>query len=287
MVFVNKINFELRDIEAIDLTMGMGIKKVYPPIENLEVIPTKEQQVFSHENSYGYDNVTVEPIPDEYIIPDGTLPITENATYDVRKFARVSTAVKPAPVLQDKELTINENGTHDITYDEGYDGLNQVSVTVDAIEDLTEELDAYNNEITEQEQTIDSILRSLMTKVISGGDNMDIYSTEETVVGKYLDDTYYRKVIEVDIEPNTNTTILNSDLGLSDADKIVVNTGSSVALYYNAAKTKYGFSGISYYLSSTDRAHVYINMDKNLIIQNQNETPRKYYIVLEYTKKTN
>lgn len=168
---MNEINFELRDVEAIDLTMGMGIKKVYPPIENLEVIPTKEQQIFNHENSYGYDEVIVEPIPDEYIIPDGTLPITENATYDVRRFARVSTAVKPAPVLQDKELTINENGTHDITYDEGYDGLNQVSVTVDAIEDLSEELDVYHNEVTEQEATIDTILKTLQHKAISGGTN--------------------------------------------------------------------------------------------------------------------
>ena len=33
------------------------------------------------------------------------------------------------PVLQDKEVTINENGTTNITADEGYDGLSEVEVT--------------------------------------------------------------------------------------------------------------------------------------------------------------
>ena len=163
---MNEINFEIQDIEKIDLSMDAGIKKIYPPIENLEVMPTKEQQIFTHENSYGYDNVTINPIPDEYIIPDGTLPITENATYDVRKFARVSASVYPAPNLQDKEITIEENGTHNITADEEYDGLNQVSVTVNAIEDLSEELGTYNQELIEQETTITNIIETLQNKAL-------------------------------------------------------------------------------------------------------------------------
>lgn len=126
---MNEINFEIKDVEKIDLSMDVGVKEIFPPIENLEVTPTKEQQVFTHENSYGYDNVTVNAIPDEYIIPDGTLPITENMTYDVRRYARVSASVHPAPYLQDKEVTITENGTQNITFDEGYDGLNSVEVT--------------------------------------------------------------------------------------------------------------------------------------------------------------
>lgn len=35
---------------------------IYPSLENLEVNPTNEQQVFNHENSYGYDKVTVNAI---------------------------------------------------------------------------------------------------------------------------------------------------------------------------------------------------------------------------------
>ena len=167
---MNEINFEIQDVEKIDLSMDVGVKEIYPPIENLEVTPTKEQQVFTHENSYGYDNVTVQPIPDEYIIPEGLLPITENTTYDVRKYARVSASVHPAPNLQDKSITINENGTQNITFDDGYDGLNQVDVTieVEGKEDLTEELNTYNTELTEQEVTINDIVEALKGKA-SGG----------------------------------------------------------------------------------------------------------------------
>ena len=70
------------------------------------------------------------------------------------------------PILQDKALTINENGTHVVKADEGYNGLNQVSVTVDAIEDLEEELSIYNEELTEQETTIETLIQALKDKGI-------------------------------------------------------------------------------------------------------------------------
>ena len=62
MAFMNEINFNVEDIEQVDLSIGMGIKKIYPPIENLEVTPSNEEQIFTHENSYGYDKVTVNTV---------------------------------------------------------------------------------------------------------------------------------------------------------------------------------------------------------------------------------
>lgn len=115
--------------QVISGGVNKSTEKVLPELEDITITPTKQQQVFNHENSDGYDNVTVNPIPDEYIIPEGMLPITENTTYDVRKYARVSASVHPAPYLQDKEVTITENGTQNITFDDGYDGLNSVEVT--------------------------------------------------------------------------------------------------------------------------------------------------------------
>ena len=166
---MNEINFEMQDVGKIDLSMDVGVKKIFPPIENLEVTPTKEQQAFTHENSYGYDNVTVNPIPDEYIIPDGTLEVTVNGDVDVTNFKKARVGVYTPPKLQDKEITpskqiqivnsdneydglnqvivnsipeeyiipnlqdksitITENGIQNITFDEGYDGLNSVEVT--------------------------------------------------------------------------------------------------------------------------------------------------------------
>ena len=150
---MNEINFNVEDIEQVDLSIGMGIKEIYPPIENLEVTPTKEQQVFNHENSYGYDNVTVNPISDDYIIPSGTLPITENITYDVREYARVSASVHPTPNLQDKEVTpIKE--VQNIKSDEGFDGLNQVIVNSIPDEYIIPSLEAKVITPTKETQTV-------------------------------------------------------------------------------------------------------------------------------------
>lgn len=77
---MNEINFNVEDIEKIDLSIGMGIKEIYPPIENLEITPTKEQQVFNHENSYGYDIVTVNPMKSLSIeVQDNTLIFSEGS----------------------------------------------------------------------------------------------------------------------------------------------------------------------------------------------------------------
>ena len=58
MEYMNEINFNVEDIKKIDLSMDVGIKEIYPSLENLEIIPTSEKQVFNHPNSYGYDKVT-------------------------------------------------------------------------------------------------------------------------------------------------------------------------------------------------------------------------------------
>jgi hypothetical protein len=92
--------------------------KVLPELENLEVTPTKQKQEYNHETSDGYNNVIVNPIPDEYIIPEGTLPITENTTYDVTNYARVSASVQPVIpdeyIIPTGTLDITKNGTYDV-----------------------------------------------------------------------------------------------------------------------------------------------------------------------------
>lgn len=71
-------DFMLEDVEVLDFELDVGVKEIYPEIENLEVTPSKEQQVFTHENSYGYDTVTVEP----YTANVERRTITENGTYN-------------------------------------------------------------------------------------------------------------------------------------------------------------------------------------------------------------
>lgn len=79
-----EIEFEIQE-EDIPLTMNLedDVYLVEPKTETLEVTPTKETQYFESETGIYYDNVTVNPIPDEYIIPNlGTKTITKNGTYN-------------------------------------------------------------------------------------------------------------------------------------------------------------------------------------------------------------
>ena len=79
-----EIEFEIQE-EDIPLTMDLedDVYLVEPKTESLEVTPTKETQYFESETGIYYDNVTVNPIPDEYIIPNlGTKTITKNGTYN-------------------------------------------------------------------------------------------------------------------------------------------------------------------------------------------------------------
>ena len=53
------------EVKKKSINMNINAGKIYPPLENLEVNPTKEKQVFNHENSYGYDDVVVNPVTNE------------------------------------------------------------------------------------------------------------------------------------------------------------------------------------------------------------------------------
>lgn len=153
---MNEIKFIIEDIEPMNLSMDVGIKEISPPIENLEVTPTKEQQTFTHENSYGYDNVTVNPIPDEYIIPEGSLDINANGEVDVTAFRMARVGVHKPPTLQSKEVTPTKE-MQVVGADEEYDGLDAVVVnpipneyivpsgTIEITENGTQDVTSYSS----------------------------------------------------------------------------------------------------------------------------------------------
>lgn len=86
-----------------------------PKLQTKIVTPTKSQQTVSPDSGYdGLSGVTVNAIPDNYVIPTGTVNITTNGTHDVSGKASVVVAVPssqptlnaPTIAINDKTLTI-------------------------------------------------------------------------------------------------------------------------------------------------------------------------------------
>lgn len=86
---------------------NLGIKAITvnpTPSSAKTITPTKDTQTVNPDSGKLLSSVTVNPIPEAYIIPAGTKDITENGTVDVTSFAEVNVAV-PAPDLSDATAT--------------------------------------------------------------------------------------------------------------------------------------------------------------------------------------
>lgn len=99
---------------------------IQPMLQEKETTPTKQEQTITADSGYnGLSKVKVNPIPNEYIIPDGTIEITENGSSNVSEYATAS--VNVTPTLQEKSTTPTTS-QQNITYDNNYDGLSNVVV---------------------------------------------------------------------------------------------------------------------------------------------------------------
>ena len=95
------------------------------------VTPTKATQNVAPDTGYNaLSGVKVNPIPDNYIEPSGSLTITENGQHSVSQYASVNVNVESEaaePALQTKSVTPTESA-QEIEADSGYDGLSKVTV---------------------------------------------------------------------------------------------------------------------------------------------------------------
>jgi hypothetical protein len=73
------------------------------------VTPTQSQQTLETNGKKMVRDVKVAPIPSQYIIPEGTLEVTQNGQQSVREYENVNVNV-PAPTGE-KTINVSQNGT--------------------------------------------------------------------------------------------------------------------------------------------------------------------------------
>ena len=100
-------------------------------LQDKETTPTKETQVVVADFPFdGLSKVTVNPIPDEYIIPNGEIEINANGNYNVTNKASAKVNV-PEKKLGTK--TITTNGTYNAR-DDNLDGYSEVEVATTGVD---------------------------------------------------------------------------------------------------------------------------------------------------------
>ena len=117
--------------KMIKLKCGFSFPNiVLANLQEKEVIPTKEVQEIVADKTYdGLSKVTVQSIPNEYIVPSGEIEFTQNGTYDVTDKASAKVNIKEK-VLGTK--TITSNGTYK-AIDDNLDGYSEVEVATTGV----------------------------------------------------------------------------------------------------------------------------------------------------------
>ena len=142
-----KLSGTLNSKQSLNGTLSNSVIYVDPITQEKTVIPTTDQQIVTPDENYtGLSKVTVDKIPDEYIIPTGNIEIIENGIYNVRE---KETANVNIPMLKLGTKNITSNGTYKASDDE-LDGYSEVNVETSGV-DINDYFDkniiggTYNN----------------------------------------------------------------------------------------------------------------------------------------------
>lgn len=140
-----------------------------PVLQSKTVTPTKSAQEIVADSGYdGLSKVTMEKIPDEYIIPGGSKTITENGNHNVRVYEVVDVNV-PVPegyIKPSGALPITKNGTYDVSE------FASAQVNVPDIPAVTEELSVTTNGTYEPGTGVDGYSKVVVDVPTGGSTNV-------------------------------------------------------------------------------------------------------------------
>lgn len=127
------MNIQKIKVTNIERVQKVGVKNAQTIVVNFDlqekvVTPTTEQQIITQDEEYdALSQVTVNSIPEEYIIPTGTININSNGVTNVSGYENANVNIINEINLQNKNVIPNKE-LQEITADTNYDGLEKVSV---------------------------------------------------------------------------------------------------------------------------------------------------------------
>lgn len=117
----DKIKIILEDNDIIQFKLDNKIEKVTPPLENLEVNPSKEEQIHKSKDYYGYDEVKVNKVTnsiDENIKPE-----------NIKKDINILGVTGNLEEINTTEISVNPTSEEQvITPEEPYNGFSKVII---------------------------------------------------------------------------------------------------------------------------------------------------------------
>ena len=220
---------QIKELKAVDkFSLGefkAGVKQFKGEFEELAVTPTTSEQVFEpSEKKDGFNKVTVERIPEEYVVPSGTLEIKENGEYDVRGYEK---AVIDAIEDLDGELAEQEAALAELEAD--VDALSDKPT--DMLQTIIDQTNSCKEIFCKSQVTDLSCLRGLDTSNVTDMTSMFNNCTKATIINvSNFDTSNVTSMMSMFYGCNVVTEIDVSNFDTSNVTDIAYMFGSCGAL---------------------------------------------------------
>ena len=245
----------------------------YNDLTDLPTIPNKTSDLINDEDFVSEDELAEVALTGSYnslsdtpIIPDSTSELINDSNFVDENLLNLRLLTKQDKLISGTNIkTINNNsilGSGDLSIGGGTSTDVQINGTSIVSNNTA-------NIITE------SAYNSSSNKIATMSDTLQIYSTNETLIGKWInDEALYRKVVPVTL-PNASQTSINTGLSNINVISLIGNVKSGttcIPINFNNA------------VSTGTSIHCYYENGNLFVGCSFNGTSYSGYAILEYTK---
>lgn len=210
-------------------------------LETKTVTPSKNSQTITPSNgNQGFSSVTINPIPNEYIIPTNTLQISTSGEHNVTQYAKVNVTF-PSYTLETRVVTPTTS-QQSITPSTGYDGLGQV--TINAISTQTKTVTSNGTYTPDSGKFFSSFTVNVPTGATINSEEITINPSETEQI--ITPSNGHNAIVQVTVNP-ISSTYVGSEIPRNFQNNLTA-LGATVTVpagYYETSVSKSVASGTS------------------------------------------